>query len=113
MSIINEVHTALAGYAQVAAGAKAAAQANQLLRFRNTQLQKQFDAGYIDRLELAQARLETLSVERNAQAAHLETQRVLGQLEDALQRPLSGEPLPLFAGTSEPTKQSLQRAAAR
>src|SRR5262245_58017272 len=59
---------------------------------------KQFDAGYIDRVELVGARLEHLAAERNALALRVESQAALGALEDALQAPLVGGPLPPLAG---------------
>ncbi len=107
--IITSVQGTLATYQQTAAGSNAAVQASRMQLARNAQVQKQFDAGYTDRLEVTQARLEALAVERNAQVARIETQRMLGQLEDALQRPLSGGPLPAFAnglGTAAETPQA-------
>jgi outer membrane protein TolC len=68
------------------------ASATQLARSQQTQ--KRFDAGYADRVELTQARLEAFAVERNAQSARVEARRALGNLENALQRPLAGGPLP-------------------
>jgi hypothetical protein len=60
-------------------------------------MQKQFDAGYVDRIEATQARMEAIAVERNAQRARLDAQHALGRLEDALQRPVAGGPLPVYA----------------
>jgi len=112
-SVITGVQIALATYEQATAGAQAATQANRTQVARNAQVQKQFDAGLTDRLEVTQARLEAVSVERNAQTARIETQRVLGQLEDALQRPLSGGPLPAFGTGSELTDKTQQATATR
>ena len=69
---------------------------------RSSQTQKQFDAGYADRVELTQARLEALAVERNALNARVDSQRALGRLEDALQRPLEGRPLPAYEPAPQP-----------
>jgi len=66
-----------------------------------------------DRLEVTQARLEAVNVDRNAQAARIGSQRILGQLEDALQRPLSGGPLPAFDTGSELTDKTRQATATR
>jgi hypothetical protein len=76
-------------------------------------MQKQFDVGYADRFDLTQSRLEAASIERNALAVRIETQRVLGQLEDALQSPLSGGPLPAFATGYDMADQAPQVSAIR
>ena len=112
-SVITGAQIALATYEQAAAGAQAAAQANRMQLARNAQVQRQFDAGFADRLEVTQARLEAVNVDRNVQAARIETQRILGQLEDALQRPLSGGPLPAFSTGSEVADKTQQATAAR
>lgn len=64
-------------------------------RERLTQTQRQFDAGYADRLELTTAQLEFATAESAVLAARIKAQRALGQLEDAVQQPLDGSaPLP-------------------
>lgn len=68
-------------------------------------IEKQFDAGYSDRVELAGTRLEGISAEQAISDARIRAQRALGALEDAVQQPLDGSaPLPdLFAaGNSAP-----------
>jgi len=73
------------------------AKAEQLLvaqQQRGAQSERQFDSGFIDRLELAGTRLETLVAEQGVLAAKRQAQTVLGQLEDAIQRPLDDAPLP-------------------
>lgn len=112
-SVITSAQIALATYEQASAGAQAATQANRVQLARSAQVQKQFDAGFTDRLEVTQARLEAISVERNARAARVETQRILGQLEDAVQRPLSGGPLPAFDTGSELANKAQQATATR
>ena len=92
--IIAQADAALATYRQSLAGANAMQQASATQLARSQQTQKRFEAGYADRVELTQARLEAFAVERNAQSARVEARRVLGSLEDALQRPLAGGPLP-------------------
>jgi hypothetical protein len=96
-AIIAETDTALAAYRQSVAGATAAHQASLTQLARSEQAQKQFDAGYVDRIEATQARLEAIAVERNAQRARADAQHALGRLEDALQRPLAGGPVPVYA----------------
>lgn len=62
---------------------------------RATQAERQFEAGHTDRLELTQARLETLAAEQGVLEAEIHAQRALNALEDAVQRPLDGSaPLP-------------------
>jgi outer membrane protein TolC len=62
---------------------------------RLAQTQRQFDAGYADRLELTTAQLELVTAEATVLAARLKAQRALGALEDTTQQPLDGsQPLP-------------------
>jgi outer membrane protein TolC len=62
---------------------------------RLAQTQRQFDAGYADRLELISAQLELITAENGVLAAQLKAQRAFGQLEDATQQPLDGSaPMP-------------------
>lgn len=69
---------------------------------RLSQTQRQFDAGYGDRLELTTAQLALVSAESAVLAARLKTLRALGTLEDAVQQPLDGsEPL-----TEQPESQA-------
>jgi len=100
--IIAQTDTALTTYQQALAGARAMQQASLTQLARSGQTQKQFDAGYADRVELTQARIEALAVERNAQGARVEARGALGRLEDALQRPLAGGPLPAFPAQEPP-----------
>lgn len=101
--IIAQTDAALATYRQSLAGANAMQQASATQMARSQQTQKRFDAGYADRVELTQARVEAIAVERNAQSARVEARQALGSLEDALQRPLAGGPVPA------PTQQEPQR----
>ena len=95
-AIIAETDTALAAYRQSIAGARSAHQASVMQLARSQQTQKQFDAGYADRLDATQARLEAVTVERNVADARTSAQRALGRFEDALQRPLAGGPVPAY-----------------
>lgn len=79
------------------------AKAEQVLearRKRALQTERQYEAGYVDRLEQVSARLETLVAEQGVLAAQLRAQHILGLLEDAMQRPLDGIPLPTAPETS-------------
>jgi cobalt-zinc-cadmium efflux system outer membrane protein len=92
--VISDADAAQARYLKAREGAAAARQVVDLQAARGKEAKKQFDAGYTDRVELTLARLEALAAERNALTVGLETQRALGALEDALQVPLAGAPLP-------------------
>jgi hypothetical protein len=70
---------------------------------RDRETKKQFDAGYADRLELTLAQLGTLAAQRNAVAVESEAQRALGALEDALQMPLVGGPVPSWTRNQAPS----------
>jgi hypothetical protein len=92
--VISEADAAQARYLKTMESAVALQQMVDLQSVRGKEAKKQFDAGRADRVELALAMLETWAVERRALATRLETQRALGALEDALQMPLEGAPLP-------------------
>jgi outer membrane protein TolC len=105
--VIAEADTAQARYAKTIESEQSVRQMVDLQSAHGKEVKKQFDAGRSDRVELTLAQLETLVVERRALMARLETQRALGALEDALQMPLEGAPLPSW--TSE--KKQAQTAA--
>jgi outer membrane protein TolC len=96
--VIGELDTRLATYDQGREGAHFAAAASVTQMARSAQMQRQFDVGQVDRLELTLTRIEALLVERRAQAARIEAQRALGELENALQAPFSVGPIPVAAG---------------
>jgi outer membrane protein TolC len=93
-AVIGEVESRAAAYRQASEGARAAAAASRTQVARSAQLQKQFDVGQSDRLELTLARAEALLVERRRLEAQADAQRHAGLLEDAMQAPLAGGPLP-------------------
>jgi outer membrane protein TolC len=107
-AIIAQTDTALAAYRQSVAGARSAHQARHAQLARSQQAQKQFDAGYADRIDATQSLLEALAVERNVADARSSAQHALGRLEDALQRPLSGGPLPVYPAAAGPAAAALQ-----
>jgi outer membrane protein, heavy metal efflux system len=92
--VISEAESAQAEYAKALEGVSAAEGALRLHSAREESVRKQFDAGYADRVELILAQLEAAAARRNALSVALETQRALGALEEALQMPLAGAPLP-------------------
>ena len=92
--VIGEADAARARYLSAVAGGARAAAIVDLAAERGTRAQAQFDAGYADRTDLVGSRLEQLATQRNALALRVEAQQALGALEDALQVPLAGAPLP-------------------
>jgi outer membrane protein TolC len=101
--VISEADAAQARYLKAMESAGAVRQLVALQSARGREAKKQFDAGHRDRVDLALAQLEMLTAERRALAVSLETQRALGALEDALQMPLEGAPLPSWASEKTQT----------
>lgn len=95
--VISEADGAQARYRSAIESVGSVARAAQLSLVRGQSAKKQFDAGQIDRVELTLAQVEALNVQRNALSVRTEAQRALGALEDALQIPLTGGPLPAWA----------------
>jgi outer membrane protein TolC len=93
-AVIGEAAARAATYGQAKQGAAAAQAASRTQVARSSQLQRQFDVGQTDRLELTLARSEALLVEQRRLEALVDAQRHLGALEDAIQAPLAGGPPP-------------------
>lgn len=90
--VINEVASA---YDRLEAQQSALREAQQLLQEvheRNRQVQRQYDLGYADHLQLSRGLLEVVAVEQAVSELEFATMRSAGQLEDALQYPLLSEP---------------------
>ena len=101
--ILGDLDRALSGYLSAS---RAAGDAESLLyqeRLRQGQVERAFSAGEADRVALAGANLQLAAAEVSRFDARVEQVRLLGELEDALQRPLSG-PEPPF-GRQEPEPQ--------
>lgn len=94
---IAQAQGAEATYASLAQALAQAEQLNALHVNRVQQVERRFEAGSADRVELTAARLEMLSAQRAAFALRIEALRAPGALEDALQIPLTGGPLPQLA----------------
>ena len=92
--VIGDADAARARYLSAVAGAARATAILDLGAERSARTQAQFDAGYADRVDLVGVRLEQLATRRNALALRVEAQQALGALEEALQVPLAGAPLP-------------------
>jgi outer membrane protein, heavy metal efflux system len=97
--VIAQAQSADAAYASLAQALAQAEQISALQAARVQQIERQFEAGYADRVELTAVRLETIAAQRGAVALRIETLRAQGVLEDALQIPLAGGPLPRVAQT--------------
>jgi outer membrane protein TolC len=85
---INELEAARA---RLAAQKTALQQAQQLLQetlTRSQQVQKQYDLGYADHLELSRGRFETAAAEQAVTDLRISLLKAAGQLEDAIQYPL-------------------------
>lgn len=89
-AVLGEADARQTVYVQARQAAAAAQAATRTQHTRSAQVQRQFDTGQTDRLELTLAGIEALRVERRAMAARIDAQRALGLLEDAVQKPLSG-----------------------
>jgi outer membrane protein TolC len=86
-AVIAEAGSAWARYSQALHGVEAAQASLTLAQQRRSKIQRQFDAGYVDRLELRNAALEVATAERALVTARLDAQQGLCALEDAVQRP--------------------------
>ena len=96
-NVIAEVAGAVVRFRR-AHEAEIAAQAQiEQARARARQVERQFERGQADRVELVQARTDALGAERIALAVMLESQQARSALEDAVQRPLDD---PEFAGNA-------------
>lgn len=98
--VISELDQSRARYQAALEEINKAEQVLVAQRQRAAQTERQFGAGYVDRLELVGTRLETLVAEQGVLAAQIRAQRALGMLEDAMQRPLDDSPLPYVPETS-------------
>jgi outer membrane protein TolC len=96
--VIAQAQAAFAAYAQLVQALAQADAGNALHAAREHQVERQFESGYADRVELTAAHLQAIEAQRGTFALRLETLRAQGALEDMLQVPLGGGPLPIFTG---------------
>jgi outer membrane protein TolC len=90
-AVIAEAGSAWTRYTQGLRGLQAAQAGLTQAQARVASIQRQFDAGYTDRVDLRSAELEAALAERALVTSRLEVQQGLGALEDAVQRPLEPE----------------------
>jgi outer membrane protein TolC len=100
--VIAQAQGAEAVYASLVQTLAQAEHAGSLQAARAQQVERQFAAGYADRVELTAAQLETVVAQRGALAVRTEALRAQGALEDALQVPLAGGPLPQPGPSPDP-----------
>ncbi|MDP9011920.1 MAG: TolC family protein [Pseudomonadota bacterium] len=87
---IGEVDSATAAYRDAVRKLETADVLLSMARQHFQSAQDSFAAGASDRLELVQTQTELHTAELSRTMTLIETQRALGQLEDALQRPVDG-----------------------
>lgn len=92
-AVIADAQAAAARHAAAAAAHEAARRMEEEAAIRGRQVERQFERGHADRVELVQARLEAAVARRGALTALLELQQGLAAVEDALQRPLDNPDL--------------------
>ena len=94
-NVLGEADARVAVFVQARQAAEASQSATRTQLARSSQIQRQFDLGQADRLEMTLARIEAMQVERRAVTARIGAHRALGQLEDAMQIPVGGAALPV------------------
>ena len=92
-AILAEAQAAASRYRHAVAAHAAAQQLVNDARERKRRIDRQFERGYADRVDVVTAALETAVTERAAIVATLEMQQGLSALEDAVQRPLDNPDL--------------------
>ena len=86
--VIGDLSVAQAGYAAANVEITKAQENVNLQSHQNLQLQKQFDKGLIDRLELTTSQLSTINAEQNLLNAKFKSLRAAYVIEDLAQHPL-------------------------
>ena len=100
--VIGEQEQALTRYYASLEELGKAGKLRSAIQTRSKSTGQQFEAGFIDRLELVSTRLEEISAEQSVFAALIKAQHALGALEDAVQQPLDGSvPLPDLSAVKE------------
>jgi cobalt-zinc-cadmium efflux system outer membrane protein len=87
-NVISELSQVKARYLAALNELDKAQQPQQTQQIRTQQIQRQFDAGLADRLELTTTKLESLLAEQNIVSISYKTQRAIASLEDVMQRPI-------------------------
>ena len=87
---IAQAERSLVGYRSALAALDAAQSLAVTQQSRARSAQRQFTAGYTDRIALDQAHLQALAAENTRLTASIQAQQALGALEDAVEHPLDG-----------------------
>jgi outer membrane protein TolC len=88
LRVIGEARAAQARYQNAVAAERDALQVERDAAARSQRVERRFESGNADRLELTRARLETLAAARSRALASAQVDLAAGALEDALQVPL-------------------------
>jgi cobalt-zinc-cadmium efflux system outer membrane protein len=99
---IAEMEAALARYRSASAQKSAVETTIALVRKRETAIQRAIELGEMDRVALAGVRLEMASAREARLGAIRRAQAALGELEDAVQRPLGPDSPALDPGSESP-----------
>jgi outer membrane protein TolC len=91
MAAIASAEAAGSGYRSALDRLAAAQRQLVLQQEQEARVARRFDAGSADRLQRAMARVETLAADGAVRLARTESRLALARLEDAVQRPLSGD----------------------
>ncbi len=110
--VIGQLDSRKAAYLQTLGNLDASRQLLAAQGGRTRMIEKQFEQGIADRLELTTARLENLLLQQALLANETRVQRAAHALEEAIQQPIEN-PLPLPTGledrpTAEPSHQRAQ-----
>lgn len=100
---IGEIDTALAAYESALSQVATAQSLLSSLQQRLNSIRAQMQAGAADALAVASAEAEFATGTQSQFAARMKAQQALGQLEDAVQNPLTLPPAMLHAGEGNPS----------
>jgi len=89
--IINEISTARARLSAQNAALKQAESLVEELLTREKQVQRQYELGYVDHLQLNRSKFETIAAQQALSEIRLSAVKAASQLEDAIQCPLTDQ----------------------
>ena len=94
MRVLGTLDSALVGYRAASGDVAAADSLLASQRRTSAGVEAQFQRGEVDRVALVSTRIEVSTIEMARLDALFAARRALGRLEDAIQRPLAGGPVP-------------------
>lgn len=92
--VLGQLDSALAGYRSASAEVAAADSLLAAQRRTSAGVEAQFRAGEVDRVALVSTQIEISTIELTRLDALFAGRQALGRVEDAIQRPLAGGPVP-------------------